>query len=152
MRPVALALQSAVMLALIGGTAGFALTEKTVTVSVDGRTQVVRTHGGTVRDALAAAGLVAGPHDLLAPPAETSVGDGDRVALRRGRQLSLVVDGHRRIVWVTAASVDEALGQIGIRAEGAVLSASRSRPIPLSGLSLTVLTPKAIAVLVDGHV
>jgi resuscitation-promoting factor RpfB len=151
-RPLALVLQSAVMLALVGGTAGFALTEKTVTVMIDGRAQVVSTHGGTVRDALTAAGVVAGPHDLVAPSADSSLGDGDHIALRRGRQISLVVDGHRRDVWVTAASVAEALGQIGIRADGAVLSASRSRRIPLNGFALTVLTPKAIAILADGHV
>lgn len=151
-RPLALILQSTVLVSLLGGTAAYALTEKTVTVSVDGQARQVRTHGGTVRDALSAAGLTAGPHDLLAPAATSSIGNGDKVALRRGRQIALVVDGARRTVWVTASSVDEALGQIGLRADGALLSASRSRRIPLSGLSLSVLTPKPIAILVDGHV
>jgi len=140
------------MVGLIGGAAGYALTEKTVTVSVDGMSRSVTTHGGTVRDVLTAAGLKPGPHDLLAPGAATKIRDADRVALRRGRQLSLVVDGRRRTVWVTAASVAEALDQIGVRADGAVLSASRSRGIPLAGLALEVLTPKSIAILADGHV
>ena len=151
-RPLALALQSAVLTALLGSTAAYALTEKTVTVSVDGQPRVVTTQGGTVRDVLTAAGLSAGAHDLLAPAADTAVDDGDHVALRRGRLLSLVVDGKKRDVWVTAVSVDEALNQIGLRAEGAVLSASRSRRIPLSGLSFAVLTPKSVAILADGHV
>ncbi|MDT7573156.1 MAG: resuscitation-promoting factor RpfB, partial [Actinomycetota bacterium] len=126
-RPLVLALQSAVLTALLGGAAAYALTEKTVTVSVDGMPRIVTTHGGTVRDVLTAAGLTAGAHDLLSPAADTDIGNGDHVALRRGRLLSLVVDGHKREVWVTAVSVDEALQQIGLRAEGAVLSASRSR-------------------------
>jgi resuscitation-promoting factor RpfB len=151
-RPLALVLQSAVLTALLGGTAAYALTEKTVTLSVDGQPRIVTTHGGTVRDVLTAAGLSASAHDLLAPAADAAIGDGDRVALRRGRLLSLVVDGHKRDVWVTAVSVDEALDQIGLRADGAVLSASRSRRIPLSGLSFAVLTPKTIAILADGHV
>jgi uncharacterized protein YabE (DUF348 family) len=151
-RPFAFLLQSAVLTALLGGTAAYAFTEKTVTVSVDGQPRVVTTHGGTVRDVLAAADLTAGAHDLLAPAADTAITDGDHVALRRGRLLSLVVDGHKRDVWVTAVSVDEALSQIGVRADGAVLSASRSRRIPLSGMSFAVLTPKAIAILADGHV
>ena len=151
-RPFAMVLQSAVLVALLGGAAGYALTEKTVTVSVDGQARQVTTHGATVRDALVAAHLSAGQHDLLAPAPDVAIGDGDRVALRRGRRLSLVVDGHARTVWVTASSVDEALGQIGLRVDGAVLSASRSRGIPLSGFSLNVLTPKAVAILADGHV
>jgi uncharacterized protein YabE (DUF348 family) len=151
-RPLAFAWQSAVLVALLGGTAAYALTEKSVTLSVDGSPRRVSTHGGTVQDALTAAGLTAGAHDLLAPAADSAINDGDHVALRRGRLLSLVVDGHRRDVWVTAVSVDEALDQIGLRADGAVLSASRSRRIPLSGMSFAVLTPKAVAILADGHV
>src|SRR3954464_2579930 len=98
------------MTALLGGTAAYAFTEKTVTVSVDGHAQRITTHGGTVRDALAAAGVTAGPHDLLAPPADADLGDGDRVAIRRGRQLSLVVDGHPRTVWGAGAQVGGGCG------------------------------------------
>jgi uncharacterized protein YabE (DUF348 family) len=151
-RPLAFAFHSAVLVTLLGGTAAYALTEKSVTLSVDGSPRLVSTHGGTVQDALTAAGLTAGAHDLLAPAADSAINDGDHVALRRGRLLSLAVDGHRRDVWVTAVSVDEALDQIGLRADGAVLSASRSRRIPLSGMSFAVLTPKAVAILADGHV
>lgn len=151
-RPAALLLQAAVLTALVGGTAAWSLSEKTVSLSVDGRAQTVSTHGSTVRDVLAAAHLSAGPHDLLAPSANSAVRDGAHVALRRGRQLRLSVDGTERTVWVTAASVAEALGQIGLRADGAVLSASRSRSIPLSGMDLSVLLPKAVAILADGHV
>lgn len=151
-RPFALLLHSAVLVALVGGAAGYARTEKTVAIAVDGQMRWVTTHGGTVRDALSSAGLNAGPHDLLAPAAQTSIKDGDRIALRRGRQLSLVVDGQRRVVWVTAVSVAEALDQIGVRHQGAVLSASRSRSIPIGGLTLEVLTPKAISILLDGRV
>ncbi|MFN2524086.1 MAG: ubiquitin-like domain-containing protein [Mycobacteriales bacterium] len=150
-RPAALLLQGSVLTALVGGTAAWAMTTKTVTVSVDGQLRELRLHGGTVADALAAGGLSAGPHDLLAPSAGSDLADGDRIALRRGRQLQLVVDGARRSVWVTAASVEEALAQIGLRAD-AYVSASRSRSIPLAGLALDVRLPKSVAVVADGRV
>ena len=60
------------------------------------------------------------------------------------------MDGVARSVWVTADDVDEALQQIGLRADGAALSASRSRPIGLDGLSLDVRLPKQAGVAVDG--
>jgi uncharacterized protein YabE (DUF348 family) len=150
-RPAALLLQAVVLLALVGATAAWSMTTKTVTVSVDGQLREVRTHGTTVRDVLAAAGLRAGGHDLLAPDKAAQVENGDRVVLRRGRELALVVDGERKTVWVTAASVQEALTQIGLRADSYV-SASRSRSIPVDGLELQVRTPKTVAILVDGHV
>jgi uncharacterized protein YabE (DUF348 family) len=150
-RPTALVLQASVLTALVGGTAAWTMTTKTVALSVDGHVRQVHTHGGTVRDVLASAGLRAGGHDLLAPAADADIADGDRIALRRGRQLQLVVDGVERTVWVTAASVDEALAQIGVRND-AFVSASRSREIPLSGLELQVRLPKTVAVAVDGKV
>ena len=150
-RPAALAFQAAVLALLVGGTSAWSITTKTVSLSVDGTVREVRLHGGTVHDVLAAAGLRAGEHDLLAPAADARVEDGDRVALRRARLLSLVLDGRRREVWVTAASVEEALAQVGVRSD-AFVSASRSRSIPLDGLDLQVRTLKTVGVLVDGKV
>lgn len=148
LRPVALGLS---LLAVTGGHAAYEASAKTIEVSVDGHVQQVRTHGGTVRDVLAAAHLSVGAHDLLAPAEATKVKDHSTVVLRRGRQIELVVDGQKREVWVTATSVEEALGQIGLRANGALLSADRSRDIPLKGFSLDVRTRKVVSLLDGGH-
>lgn len=140
----------ALLVALAGGGAVYVSTAKTVQLSVDGVSREVTLHGDTVADVLDAEGLRTGAHDVLAPAARESVEDGDTVALRRGRELKLVVDGVARSVWVTADDVDEALQQVGLRAEGAALSASRSRSIGLDGLSLDVRLPKQAGVTVDG--
>ena len=149
MRPVALGLS---LLVVTGGHAAYDATAKTVAVSVDGQTQKVRSHSGTVREVLAAAHLAVGSHDLLAPELGTAVKDGGLVVLRRGREMALTVDGQQRDVWVTAMSVDEALSQIGLRATGALLSADRSRSIPLKGFSLDVRTRKTVQLLDGGTV
>jgi uncharacterized protein YabE (DUF348 family) len=149
LRPVALGLS---LLAVTGGHAAYEATAKTIAVSVDGHVQHIRTHGGSVSDVLAAAHLGVGAHDLLAPAKATKVKDGSTVVLRRGRQMQITVDGAVRTVWVTATSVDEALGQIGLRATGALLSADRSRGIPLKGFSLDVRTRKDVQVLDGGKV
>jgi uncharacterized protein YabE (DUF348 family) len=52
---------------------------------------------------------------------------------------------------VTALSVDEALGQLGYRADDLVLSASRSERLPLRGMELTITTPKEIVLVSDGQ-
>jgi uncharacterized protein YabE (DUF348 family) len=137
--------------ALLATGLAWSATGKTVLLSVDGATQEVDLRGDTVEDVLAAAGLEAGPRDVLAPSAGSAVEDGDRVALRRAREITLVVDGEERQVWVTASSVEEALDQIGLRGDGLALSASRSRDIPLDGFALTVTTPKDLTFLVDGQ-
>ncbi len=149
MRPVALGLT---LLAVTGGHAAYEASAKTITVSVDGRPQQVRAHVGTVGDVLAAAHLTVGQHDLLAPQKASTVKDGGTIVLRRGREMDLTVDGKVRNVWVTAMSVNEALDQIGLRAPGAILSADRSRAIPLKGFSLDIRTRKTVQVLDAGRV
>jgi resuscitation-promoting factor RpfB len=149
-RPAALALQGATLTALIAGGTAWTMTDKTVTVSVDGQTRTLATHAGTVGQLLADNGLAVGEHDVVAPSPTSDLRDGGQVSVRHGRPLSLVVDGAPRTVWVTSDSVDEALSEIGLRNDGAALSASRSREIPLQGISLDVWLPKAATVLVDG--
>lgn len=149
-RPTALVLQAVLLTGLLAATVAWTVTAKTVSLAVDGETRSVGLRGSTVADVLTAAGLQAGEHDQLVPAATSPVNDGDTVVLRRGRQLELVVDGQKKTVWVTALSVDEALQQLDLRQEGLALSASRSRPIPLSGLALDVRTPKPMTISVDG--
>ena len=136
--------------ALLAGGVAWSLTGSTALLSVDGQSREVDFRGDTAADVVEAAGLSVGEHDRLVPAAGTEVADGETVSLRRGRELELVVDGKARTVWVTAASVQEALQQVGLREGGLVLSASRSRSIPLDGLRLSVTTPKAVSVVIDG--
>jgi uncharacterized protein YabE (DUF348 family) len=148
-RPAALAVA---FLAAWSGQAAYAASAKTVAVTVDGQRTTVRTHGATVGDALRAAHLAVGTHDLLAPDASTRLTGRTAVVLRRGREMELTVDGQPRNVWVTAMSVNEALDQIGLRTNGALLSADRSRSIPLKGFALDIRTRKSVQLLDAGKV
>lgn len=148
-RPAALVLHTLALVALLGGSLAFSAGGKTVELSVDGQRQSVDLRGDTVADVLDVAGLEVGAHDLLVPAADVEIEDGDRVALRRGRPIELVVDGEARTVWVTAASVDEALDQLGLGDDRARVSASRSRSIPLDGMTLDVRLPKTVTVIAD---
>jgi uncharacterized protein YabE (DUF348 family) len=96
-------------------------------------------------------GIEPAEHDVLLPGPEGAIADGDAVVLNRARPLELTVDGVSREVYVTALSVEEALAQLGYRAEGLVLSASRSERLPLKGMELTITTPKEIVLVADGQ-
>ena len=148
-RPLAVGLS---VVALYGGHTAWEASAQSVAITVDGQRQVVKTHGSTVKDALEAADLTVGEHDLLAPAPDVKLAEGTTVVLRRGRVMTLTVDGASREVWVTAMSVSEALDQMGLRTTGALLSADRSRAIPLKGFSLNVRTRKQVQVLDGGTV
>ena len=139
-----------VLTALLASGVAWSATGTTAQLSIDGESREVDFRGDTVADALEAAGVEVGERDVLVPSADSEVEDGDRIALRRARLITVVVDGQEREVWVTAASVDEALDQIGLRDGALALSASRSRELPLDGFRLTVTTPKDVVVVADG--
>ena len=146
-----LSLFAVVLLGLVGGSLAFFLAQKSVTLTVDGQMQTVGTYASTVAEMLDEEGLEPGEHDVLLPRAEQPLADGDDVVFSRARPLELTVDGVSREVYVTALSVDEALAQLGYRAEGLVLSASRSERLPLQGMELTITTPKEIVLISDGQ-
>lgn len=129
----------------------WATTDKQVTLAVDGQTRVESTHAKTVGDLLDGADIKVGPHDVLAPDRDAEIADGSRVVLHRARPVKLTFDGKERRLWVTARSVDELLGQVGLRRTKLFVSASRSHRIPLKGMALELRLAKQATVLVDGR-
>ena len=149
-RPLMISLAAVVLLAVAGTTYGYASLSKSVTLSLDGRSEQVSAMGGTVGDVLDAEGIKVGDHDVVAPSLDEKVVDGSRITVRFGRPLELSVDGKSQTYWVTATDVAGALGQIGERFSGADLSTSRGGSIDRAGLKLEVVTPKTLTVRIAG--
>jgi uncharacterized protein YabE (DUF348 family) len=145
------AVHALVLAAMVAGVSAFVSFDKTVQLTVDGKTSKVHTFASSVEGVLARQGITIGPHDSVVPDLDAHVGEGQRIAVRFGRPLDLDVDGQNRKVWVTATSVNEALDQLGLRDENLYVSASRSEPIGRKGLALRVLTPRDVTVIADGR-
>ncbi|MFD3695633.1 ubiquitin-like domain-containing protein [Streptomyces sp. NPDC058646] len=143
--------QALVVAFLAGGTTAFVAADKAVRLTVDGVQRTLHTFADGVDELLVAEGLGIGPHDLVAPAPGVPIEDGEEIVVRYGRPLSLTVDGQRRQVWTTARTVDGALRQFGIRAEGAHLSTPRTAPVPRSGLALSVRTERSVTFVADGQ-
>ena len=151
-RPVRRIAQTAVVVSLVAGAIGFAALDKSVNLSVDGKTSAVHVFGSTVvGDVLASQDITVGPHDVVAPGVSTRVSDGQKVVVRYGRLLTVTVDGQTKEYWTTSTTVAGALAELGIRADSAKLSVSRSQPLGRTGLVMSVTTPKDVTVAVDGR-
>lgn len=144
--------QALVLAVLAGGASAFVAHDKVVELSVDGETTSLRTFASSVSELLEDEGVKVGPRDLVAPGAHESLSDGDRVAVRYGRPMDLTLDGRDQRLWTTEQTVEAALRQLGVRAEGAHLSTSRAKRIGLTGLDLAVRTERNVAFLADGKV
>jgi resuscitation-promoting factor RpfB len=149
-RPLRFAAHGSAALVVAAGSLGVAYYDKSVALSIDGRTSSVHVFGSTVADVLEKRDIALGEHDVVIPSLSSAVSDGDRVSVRFGRKLTLTVDGVTKEYWTTATTVDGGLEEIGVRTDGAVLSASRSQPLGRDGLRLSITTPKSVTLVADG--
>ena len=140
----------AVALAASAGTFAYAVADKEVTVSVDGRAETFNTYSRTVEDVLDDRGIKLGAHDEVAPAVDTKVTEGSEIAVQYGRQVTVKVDGEKQTFWTTADSVGDALQSAGMDLADAELSTSRSASIDRDGVSFTADTLKKLKVKVEG--
>ncbi|MFI6940289.1 ubiquitin-like domain-containing protein [Streptomyces sp. NPDC050418] len=143
--------QALVVAFLAGGTSAFVAQDKAVKLTVDGQERTLHTFADDVAELVADEGLAVGAHDVVAPAPGTELASGDEVVVRYGRPVHLTLDGQRRKVWTTEETVDGALRQLGVRAEGAYLSASRSKRIARGGLELDIRTERTVTIMADGR-
>jgi uncharacterized protein YabE (DUF348 family) len=142
----------AIVLAVVGGTIAYASMSKTVTLSIDGQAQEVRTFADDVDGLLEQEDIEVGEHDVVAPGLDSELDEGTAIAVRYGRQLTVTKDGATKTYWVTATNVDDALDQLNLRVvDSAELSASRSAEIGRDGLDLVISTPKRVTLVVGGE-
>jgi uncharacterized protein YabE (DUF348 family) len=149
-RAIRLAAQAAVLTAVVGGTVVYAHGGKSVTLVVDGTATTVQDGAADVRDLLRDEGIRVTGKDLVAPGLDQPLRAGQQVVVRFARPLRVTVDGVPRTYWTTKLTVEAALAALGIRQDGARLSASRSQPLGRGGLDVTVSTPKRVTVVADG--
>ena len=152
MRPSAktVAINAAVVTALVGGGVAYVTFDNAVALSVDGTTETVHTFGDDVEAVLADRGIEVSEHDEVVPSLDSAVEDGTEISVRYGREVTVTLDGVDKTVWTTALSVDEALSDLGIRHDGADVSVARSLGIGRAGLDFEVRTPKTINLVADG--
>lgn len=135
---------------LTSGAVGATQLDKSVNLSVDGAASSAHVFASTVGDVLDKQGISVKPGDVVVPAVDAPVHDGDSITVKYSRLLKLTVDGKTRELRTTETTVDGALLALGVRGEGARLSVSRSQTIGRQGLAVTVVTPKAVALTVDG--
>ncbi len=133
---------------MVGGGTALAL-QKSVTLDADGEQTQVRTFGGTVQDVLDSAGIELDEHDEVAPTPDTTVSGGDHVVVRSSREVTVDLDGHEHAHRVNAATLGEALHQIGLDPEGVELSQTQDTPVPEHGLSVTAERAPRMVVMHD---
>nr|WP_302477468.1 resuscitation-promoting factor [Aeromicrobium stalagmiti] len=146
-----IALNLAIVLVVGGGTAAYAALSQTVTLTVDGKSDTIRTFGGTVGDLLDAHGVTVRPGDRLSKTQASTLADGDTIDVAYAKPVKLTVDGRVTEHTVYDRTVAQALETLDVPATAdAYVSAKRTAKLPRTGTALVVSSPKALTVVADG--
>ena len=138
-------------LALVGLAVWYLTSSIRVELSVDGRSQSIDTRADSVADLLVGQGIVVTGDDLVTPPPDTDLADGDAVVVRYARPLSVVVDGVETMHTTTERTVGEALRAVGAPVDGAAVSVPLTEALPPAGASVEITTPKPLDLVVGGE-
>ncbi|MBO0852707.1 MAG: transglycosylase family protein [Nocardia sp.] len=139
----------ALLATLLAGGAMAVSRHKTVTLVVDGRRSTISTMAPDVRGVLRAGGFKLASKDSVSPSGRAAVGDGGTITLDRARQISMTVDGNTETVWTTAATVADALTALNVPGD-VYVSPSRPTPLPLTGATLDVTSPRTVQLADNG--
>ncbi|MBN2469852.1 MAG: DUF348 domain-containing protein [Anaerolineae bacterium] len=144
-------------LALLAG-GYYLLTQKAVTLDIDGQVIAIYTHQRTVGDLLAEMGVTLLPEDLLTPAPGASLRNNMVIQVRRAAALLVVADGHTLELLVLEAAPLDILAQAGITlgrydrilVDGRPADPAAPLPVPLPGV-IEVIRAVPMTVEVDGQ-
>ena len=145
-RPTRRLVQGAVLVALVAGTTAFTTMHKTITIEVDGDVRTVTAFGSTVQDVLSSHQVTLDAQDAVFPSAASAVSDGDLIVVRTMRAVDVEIDGTLQTIRSTALTVGEVLDELGPRADGATVSASRGDAVGRTQLKISTLKDVTIAI------
>ena len=84
-------------------------TKDKVTLTLDGKRQVIETHSSTIQDILDDLDITVGSKDYVFPSLNTKVKDDLEVVWKKAKQVELQKDDEKKTVWTTVDTVKEFL-------------------------------------------
>ena len=111
----------------------------------------ISTFDGSVGELLGRYGVRVGPHDRVAPGPDARLTDGMAIRVLHAKELTVVLNGRSRTVYVTGSTVDDVLEHVNVRLrQGDVVEPSRSARIE-EGDVIVFREAVQVRVLIDGH-
>ncbi|MFC0274254.1 ubiquitin-like domain-containing protein [Metabacillus herbersteinensis] len=104
-------LSAASLLVLGSGTAygTYEVTKDSVSVSLNGKKQEIRTHADTVSEVLADHDIELREEDKLSPAVDAKIKGNMEIVYEASKPVNLTVNNERRTIWTTAKTVEELL-------------------------------------------
>ncbi|MFT4300112.1 MAG: ubiquitin-like domain-containing protein [Aeromicrobium sp.] len=150
--PWVIALNVFVILALSGGAAAYAAMSTTVELTVDGKTETVRTFSNTVEEFLDSRGIELKADDKINVDLDDAPSSDEPVVIEYAKPVTVVVDGAATEQITYAPKVGDLLEDHGVTPdEDDFVSAKSDQKIPRKGLDIVVSSMKDLTVVADGQ-
>lgn len=111
---------------LVAAAATTAQAHKSVELEINGEIHEITTFAGSVGGLLDEQGITLAEHDLLAPGADTALGDGADVVVRTARPVTVEIDGETQEVWTTEQTSGDVVTSLFESGRTVTVAASRS--------------------------
>lgn len=134
------------LVAVAGAAFWWITSEITVEIAVDGQTQPVDTRADTVGELLAAQEIAVADGDFVSPSVDTELAEGQAVTVRHARPLVVTIDGTETEHTTTELTLGAALAALDAPVEGSALSAPLDQALPLTGGTVSIVTPKSVTI------
>ena len=146
-----MALNLAIMLIVGGGAAAYASMSNSVTLTVDGRSDTIRTFGSSVSQVLDARDIDVDAKDKVSLPDDHQLQDGDDVTVAYAKPVTLSMDGEITKHTVYNKTVGGAIDDLGLDLPaGSYVSQDADQALSRDANALVVSTKKQIKVTADG--
>ncbi|WP_323960861.1 DUF348 domain-containing protein [Arthrobacter sp. JZ12] len=137
------------MVSLVAGLVAFVGDGKSVQVVIDGESRTVQTFADTVDDVLKAADVTVTANDEVVPALASAVDDGTAIQVHKAAPVDIRLNGAETVVHTTTDTVGELVDELGVASDSDVSAPPATRLVTLSS-TLTISTPKAVTLAVDG--
>ncbi|HLF99095.1 MAG TPA: ubiquitin-like domain-containing protein [Acidimicrobiia bacterium] len=124
------------------------LSQVNVTVAVDGDRISVRTRASTVAGVLEGNGVALEVHDRVSPPLESSIAEGAEITVMRAHPIVVELNGARRTVWTTGATVGAITKELGL-SDAEIVGADPLTPLG-EGTVVVLRQGETVTLAVDG--
>jgi uncharacterized protein YabE (DUF348 family) len=106
---LAISISSFIAFSAVLGFISYEVTKRPVSLTIDGKQQVIRTHAETVANLLEDYHIKTRSQDYLRPAANTRIKDNLNIIFEKARPVEIAVSGGERHVWTTAKTVKDLL-------------------------------------------
>ncbi|WP_304523521.1 resuscitation-promoting factor [Aeromicrobium sp. Leaf350] len=150
--PWVIALNVFVLLVLGGGATAYAAMSTTVELTVDGKTETIRTFDGTVEEVLEAQGIDLKESDKINVDLTSAPSSDQPVVVEYAKPVTVTVDGASSEQVTYAPTVGDLLDEHGVEpTSDDYVSDKHDKQIPRKGLDVVVSSEKNLTVVADGQ-